>query len=101
MIAVELFDYDIHAGRTEVAHARVAMCGKHAAIAAKLARTAAEPFAEIELSRAGGGELLAQDGFRLCDRGGVRRGPVVGDAADAEHGEGGRNGVVVALVTRD
>ena len=33
MIAVELFDYDIHAGRTEVAHARVAMCGKHAAIA--------------------------------------------------------------------
>lgn len=33
MIAVELFDYVINAGQADVAHARVAMCGEHAAIA--------------------------------------------------------------------
>ena len=33
MIAVELFDYVINAGQADVAHARVAMCGAHAAIA--------------------------------------------------------------------
>jgi len=33
MIAVELFDYVINAGPTDVAHARVAMCEKHAALA--------------------------------------------------------------------
>ena len=33
MIAVELFDYDIHAAPTDVAHARVAMCARHATVA--------------------------------------------------------------------
>lgn len=33
MIAVELFDYVITLGQTDVAHARVAMCEKHAAAA--------------------------------------------------------------------
>lgn len=33
MIAVELFDYVITAGTTDVAHARVAMCARHAALA--------------------------------------------------------------------
>lgn len=33
MIAVELFDYIIDAGPTDVAHARVAMCETHAAVA--------------------------------------------------------------------
>jgi hypothetical protein len=33
MIAVELFDYVITVGNMDVAHARVAMCGKHAAVA--------------------------------------------------------------------
>ena len=38
MIAVELFDYVITLGDMDVAHARVAMCGKHAAVALKPGR---------------------------------------------------------------
>jgi hypothetical protein len=38
MIAVELFDYVINAGESDVAHARVAMCGEHAAVAMRPGR---------------------------------------------------------------
>ena len=33
MIAVELFDYVINPGHSDVAYARVAMCARHAAVA--------------------------------------------------------------------